>query len=781
LLFRPVFDSWGCGFYNATMKLKPKAPLLIVLTVAFIVRLIYLIEYLGSPFFDHPVIDSATYLSRAAEIAAGKLLPDGPFWQAPLYEYWLGLQYAIFGENFLAFRLVAIIIGCLTVWLVYRIARQIAGEKAGIVSGLFYAIYGTAIFYEMELLPVGLAAFCWSAFIYLFIEATENGGRSRALAAGAVGGIAALTATTGAIALPPLFAYLFFRQRAVFTTRVAGLSLLLMTLGTVLPIALTAAVNYSVSGEPIIISHNAGINYYIGNNADAEGTMAIRPGEEWYRLTSEPTRHGATTARERQRYFFQKSFDWAAENPGGWLRLQLKKIYRALHGFESARNIDPYLERNESMMLWALLWNWPIFFPWGLLLPLAFLALVAADRKRQAPVLIFLVGYLLGVALFFVAARHRLPVAPMLCVLGGASFVGLHAWGKKTRLWFKVSVLLAMHALAVAVNLPVDYNEQENIARREYLLGQITYEDGEFAKASEHYSRAVELADDFASAYNGRGMVFAELDNAADAEHDFIRALELMPDYAEAGANLGALLLKGGTDLAAAVGYLQNAQRADPWLEGIDYKLAVGFLKQGKATLALVALARIPLEERTNDYAFLMAEARSLAGDTEQAVEDYLDLLGKRPGDATLLVGLAAAYRKGSDFVRARVALDRVLAREPENYNALYQLADLERGENNCKRALEIYRRLLETKADAGLHNNIGICLVELGEYRQALAALDEALKLNPSLVRTLINKGSMHRYFGEDQQAKESWQRALELDPLNTIARSLIDQVGTE
>ena len=55
-------------------------------------RLFYLYEYSHSPFFDSPIVDANSFLRQALFIAEGNWLgKEEPFWQPPLYIYFLSL------------------------------------------------------------------------------------------------------------------------------------------------------------------------------------------------------------------------------------------------------------------------------------------------------------------------------------------------------------------------------------------------------------------------------------------------------------------------------------------------------------------------------------------------------------------------------------------------------------------------------------------------------------------------------------------------------------------
>ena len=96
------------------------------------------------------------------------------------------------------------------------------------------------------------------------------------------------------------------------------------------------------------------------------------------------------------------------------------KTYLFWHGHEVGRNQDLYYARNFSSLLSMLLWKSSIAFPFGVLAPLALLGIGLLWREGlhrepgSALLLLFLLSYALSVVLFFVTARYRLPVVPVL-------------------------------------------------------------------------------------------------------------------------------------------------------------------------------------------------------------------------------------------------------------------------------------------------------------------------------------------------------------------------------
>jgi hypothetical protein len=119
-------------------------------------------------------------------------------------------------------------------------------------------------------------------------------------------------------------------------------------------------------------------------------------------------------------YWFGQAFRFIENEPGAWAKLTLHKAYFLINGYELPSNRDMYSARKWSPVLRILLWEKPLFFPFGLILPLALAGMVlakkntVADRAANRLLLIYIAIYAAGVIAFFVTSRHRLPLVPVL-------------------------------------------------------------------------------------------------------------------------------------------------------------------------------------------------------------------------------------------------------------------------------------------------------------------------------------------------------------------------------
>jgi tetratricopeptide (TPR) repeat protein len=86
--------------------------------------------------------------------------------------------------------------------------------------------------------------------------------------------------------------------------------------------------------------------------------------------------------------------------------------------------------------------------------------------------------------------------------------------------------------------------------------------------------------------------------------------------------------------------------------------------------------------------------------------------------------------------------------------------------------ALKEYLASIQSRPDQwASHYNLGNAYLSLGNPRQAIAAYDTALKLEPRAVLAMVNGAMAHARLGETKRADESLRKALRIAPANAAA----------
>ena len=379
----------------------------------------------NNPIFDLPIVDAKEYVNNADYYLHKNFWgPPGAYFHPPLYSYSVAAVFAIFGHSLDAVRIVQILLDTLSILLLFLIARRIFGSTVGLIAAGFYALYIPIIQYTTELLPPVLAVFLLLVSSYALLRFLDTDTRTRAAPAWLVlAGLSYGMLVTNLVnfILPVLFV-LPWLTRALKdqSARVRIKWVAAFTLLVLLPPLTASARNYFKAKEPVFVSYNGGINFYIGNNTRMDRTVGLRPGFEYDRLVMIPYEQAEiTNFTDQSKFWSGRVWQFIRTRPIDWLLILVKKTILFFNAYEFPRNFDSaYFAR------YSFLHRLPLF-RLNFILPLSLAAIVLVLLRRdkiikRLPVL-FLVGilfsYSLSIILFHVAGRYRLPIVPIFCIL----------------------------------------------------------------------------------------------------------------------------------------------------------------------------------------------------------------------------------------------------------------------------------------------------------------------------------------------------------------------------
>ncbi len=616
--------------------MSSRRPLLLWAT-AFAVRLVYVWQIRDAPYFDVALVDGASYVATARAIAGGDLLAGREaFWQPPLYAYFLAPLIALFGPRLAPIYVAQAALGALSCVLVYFVGRRLFGERAAVCAGLVMALYGPLIHFDAQpLIPVLYVALVLGGLLQtLRAESARAWGL-----AGILWGLAATATPNVLLAVPVVAAWALHGRRRVAPARAdlrrPVLPVAVFLAGVAAPVGMVAARNLAVAGEPVLISSNGGINFYIGNNPDYERTVRIRPGGEFERLAQEPENLGIVGAAARSRFFTARALAFLGRYPGQALRLYARKALDLVAGREIPRNQDPYVYRRYSSLLTVLLWRFGIAFPFGLVAPLALAGAFvhpgggtagtpAPDEARRSGrrlLVLYAVAYSASILVFFPTDRYRLPLVPVAALFAGNLLAGLPAALRRP------GVLAALASGLVLFNLDaakpsVAYPEEEALnaayalrargrteeARQEYLralaldpgrldahnsLAAMAAQEGRWEEAARHYEALLAIAPDFVEVRRNLGQAYAALGRKEDARREWQIAVGLAPGAAPPLTDLCMSYFEEGA-LRAAEPYCERAVSSrpdlpDPHLAMARVARALGRTDQARAEAAEAA------------------------------------------------------------------------------------------------------------------------------------------------------------------------------------------------
>jgi 4-amino-4-deoxy-L-arabinose transferase-like glycosyltransferase len=504
---------------------EPRAPgsralLVAILGLAAALRAGALLAERRLPLFLHHRLDAQMYDAAGRAIAGGDwLLGKEVFHSSPLYAYFVGLLYRLFGAGPYPVRVAQGILGVALVALLYGAARRLLGPRAAPWIGLGAALYGPFLFYETQLLADSLAAFLAALLVLLVLRAMEERPRpARAwLGVGVVWGLLTIVRGTALLFFLPLVG-------AVLASR-GGVRPVLRSLGAlvlggtlvVLPVTLR---NWRVAGEPVLVTDHGGLNFFVGNGPGANGTFRI-PSEvpdagnnpdqiRGFRAVAERESGRSLSAREVDAYWYGRTWRAIGAAPGAWLRLLVEKGWLFFSARELANTEDYTFWRTQNAVLALPLLQFGALAPFALLGTI--LLLRRTDPRGRFVGAFNVTSVVLAIA-FFVLARYRLSAVPALLLAAGAGVRGLvTAWTERRGR----GLLVYGASLGVAAvfvfwpKLPKPFDDEY------FKLGYAYHVQGETAAAADAYQRALEINPQSLSARKNLAVL---LEQVADRDH----------------------------------------------------------------------------------------------------------------------------------------------------------------------------------------------------------------------------------------------------------------------
>ncbi len=355
------------------------------------------------------------------------MAPIGAFFVSPLYVYFLAAVFAA-GGSLLAAQLVQIALGAAAVGLLFATARHWFGERAALVAAGLAILTGIFTFNEVLILQSALDPFLVSCALYALTRTMAGGGTGAFAAAGASLGLLALNRPNALVFAVAAAAVVFVSERGSGTAGLKRGAVLVTALLAVL--AASAARNYAVSGDVVLIASHGGLNLYIGNHDRADGTYTPVPGitPSIAGQAGDSTRVAESSTGRRlspgevSSYFAWRAFDWMAGHPADALRLWIRKIGILLNRVDVPLNYSYAFYAREPFSFLRVL----AIGPW-LLLPLGLVGLfwpaLRTNRHGYWVWAMFVPVYGAAVVLFFVTDRYRMPLFVPLCAAAGAALV----------------------------------------------------------------------------------------------------------------------------------------------------------------------------------------------------------------------------------------------------------------------------------------------------------------------------------------------------------------------
>jgi len=379
----------------------------------------------------HLLVDAQKFWVEAGKLADGASLfgmkgafPDY-FYQPPAYSWLLSGFIRMAGETLWVPRMFQAFCGMLTCVLLIRLGRRLGGESApwvGVAAGLLFALSPETLLMEQDLLTPALLTVCLAGALVALILPE----RPRSWMAGLLLGCASALHPTMLLTAAVLGGALVWSVfRATSKPSKPVWLILAYGLGVAAPLAPTAWINNQTHGGFTLVSHNGGINFYIGNGTDWRESMFVRAGVPFERFATkaEPWKYDVV---ERDGIWWSMAWDEIASDPMAWLAALGTKARWSVHHAGIPRNEDHRCRTQDGPMQW--LRYLPARFGW--VFPFAVIGACAMWRRggRARWTSLAWLGLHAPLVVFIVASRYRVVAWPVLCLLAPMGLLTCRAW-----------------------------------------------------------------------------------------------------------------------------------------------------------------------------------------------------------------------------------------------------------------------------------------------------------------------------------------------------------------
>lgn len=381
------------------------------------------IEYVQDPLARSPQLDARENLILASQIASGELA-DEPMYRAMLYPW---LVSNIPGKENWPQAVVAfgILLHMLATFQVRSIARTIwDSDNAGKAAFCLYGINPVSLFYSLQAMDMSLAIVFFLASILLLLSSRKT--IWIYLGAGVLAGMACATR--------PHFlpvAILLFTVPVILESSVKASTLrsaFTVLVGLVAVLGYQGVVNYKLSGELRILPWQGTYNLYAANRTGANGLYYKQVVDVSGQSYSNPARAEAevlymaeTGARPplsvdaMNQHWRGRAIGSFLEEPFRWVKLGLFKGYAVLNSNEQYNNLTFSFHKDRILTLKVNPLHYGIIFMLGIT---GLYWLFVTKRAIAITFCILIAAYGVSLIIYYASARFRLPLVPLLTILG---------------------------------------------------------------------------------------------------------------------------------------------------------------------------------------------------------------------------------------------------------------------------------------------------------------------------------------------------------------------------
>ena len=272
-------------------------------------------------------------------------------------------------------------------------------------------------------------------------------------------------------------------------------------------------------------------------------------------------------------------------------------------------------------------------------------------------------------------------------------------------------------------------SEKERLERNQMTAwdyrrqGDRYYNSGQYAKAVESYSVAIDMQPKSVQFYNDRGCTYNFLGEYKKAISDLDKAIELDPKDAELYYNRGCAY-DGLGEYDKAISDLDKAIELDP-------KLAVAYISRGHMYNSL------------EEY--------------DKAIPDLDKAIELNPKDAVAYNNRGYAYNCLEEYDKAIPDLDKAIELDPKYAVAYNNRGYVYNGLEEYDKAISDFKKSIELDPkQANSYKHYGATWKKRGDFAKALELITKAIELDPKYKEAYEERAEIYRSLGKIAEAEE-------------------------
>ena len=297
------------------------------------------------------------------------------------------------------------------------------------------------------------------------------------------------------------------------------------------------------------------------------------------------------------------------------------------------------------------------------------------------------------------------------------------------------------------------------VAHAEWNKGTAAFKKGDYRTAEKEFTEVTKTNPDHYAGYYMLGVTQLKLKKRSQAVANLQKAVELKPDYVPARIALGQALVSAK-----------------------QYPDAYAVLKK-------VQLSQVPAQQRSN-FALIFAAAATKAGRPGEAISTLQKQIGSGTKNVNLYRALGAAYTAQGNDAKAFSALKKAWELNPADgrlardaVTSAIRAARRSRSADQKKRYYTEASRIAASLAKSSPTFDhlllAGETYLGAKDYGTALQWFEKARAKRSSSALVHFYEGQCYSSLGKFNQAIASLQQALKLGPAGSLRKKIYEQMG--